>query len=173
MKKTLDKLLLCDLYQISENQGYIDKAEIHGKNPIGYELYCNSFVNKICSVIVKKNGFSKYNLKEILTGIPINTIYEALDEYSSCDWYNHTARGIKSEYDTFILVPSIKKEITVEKLEKYINDHKDVQNFKMDLEELLKNGFNSHVNKKLVEIKKVKENDAKVKKLLKIPKENR
>ena len=45
MKRTLDKLLLCDLYQISENQGYIDKAEIHGKNPIGYELYCNCFVN--------------------------------------------------------------------------------------------------------------------------------
>ena len=74
MKRTLDKLLLCDLYQISENQGYIDKAEIHGKSPIGCELYRNSFVNKICSVIVKKNEFSKYNLKEILTGIPINIV---------------------------------------------------------------------------------------------------
>ena len=173
MKRTLDKLLLCDLYQISENQGYIDKAEIHGKSPIGCELYHNSFVNKICSVIVKKNGFSKYNLKEILTGIPINTIYEASDEYSSCDWYNHTVRGIKSEYDTFILVPLIKKEVTVEKLEKYINDHKDVQDFKIDLEELIKKGSNSYVNKKLAEIKKVKENDVKVKKLLKSTMKNR
>ncbi len=167
MKKTLEKLLLCDLYQVSEDVGYIEKSAIHGKSFIGSELNFMPFVHNMGSVMVKKSGCFKYNLRELLTGTPINTLYEESHDYSSCDWYNHTVKGNQTEYDTFILVPSIRREITVDQLEDYINSHDDVESFRVELEDLLRKGSHIHFNKKMAEIEKAGRDDLKVKALLK------
>ena len=174
MKNITDNLLLCNLYQIKEERGYyINRKEIHGKYDINIGLESMYGVNKICSVIVEKNIFSKYNLREIITNIPIDTIYDVDNEFCSVDWLKHTVKGNKNEYDTFILVPLEQKEITADKLEEYINEHSDVEKFKADLEELLKKGKNNHVNMKNIKMEKNKEEEKRVQSLLKRVKKRR
>ena len=171
MKKTLDNLILCDLYQVKEDIGYIDCHEFHGKYGIELDRYYS--INKIGSVIVYKSKRFRYNLKEIITGIPIDTLYE---KYKGNAWnnsYDYIVDGKKSEYDTFLLVPITKHDIKIEELERYLEEHKDVEKYRNELKELLNNGSNNHSNKKKAEIEKINNDNLKVKSLLKNVKKSR
>lgn len=177
MKKTLDNLLdnflLCNLYQVKEDIGYIDCNEIYHKDSIASRLRDDASFNKIGSVIVKKSEVFKYNLKEIVTGTPIDTLYEKYESNIWYDWYNYRVNGKKSEYDTFILVPITKHDIKIEELERYLEEHKDVEKYRNELKELLNNGSNNHSNKKKAEIEKINNDNLKVKSLLKNVKKSR
>ena len=169
MKKTLDNLLdnflLCNLYQVKEDIGYIDCYVIKGKYWIRSDYLLNENFDKVSSVIVKKNKVSKskskYNLKEIITGTPIDTLYEISAPGISIP------DGKKSEYDTFILVSTVNHDIKIEELERYLEEHKDVEKYRNELKELLNNGSNNHSNKKKAEIEKINNDNLKVKSLLK------
>lgn len=173
MKKTLDNLLLCDLYQVKEDIGYIDCYVIKEKYWIRSDYLLNENFDKVSSVIVKKNKVSKskskskYNLKEIITGTPIDTLYEISAPGISIP------DGKKSEYDTFILVPTVNHDIKIEELERYLEEHKDVEKYRNELKELLNNGSNNHSNKKKAEIEKINNDNLKVKTLLKNVKKGR
>ena len=171
MKKTLDNLLLCDLYQVKEDIGYIDCHKLHGKYGIELDRYYS--INKIGSVIVYKSKRFRYNLKEIITGIPIDTLYEKYKGNAWNDSYDYIVDGKKSEYDTFILVPTVNHDIKIEELERYLEEHKDVEKYRNELKELLNNGSNNYSNKKKAEIEKINNDNLKVKTLLKNVKKGR
>ena len=148
-KNLLDEFYFCDLYQVDSHKGYIEKEDFHSK----YSLSANMdvelpFCNKVGIVLVKRSKLFKYNLREVFTGVPLDTIYENYNRMVSNDWYNYTIKGIKKEYNTFTIVPHKRTRITLDQINKYCEDHSNVEEYKNRLTELINKGEENHINKK-------------------------
>lgn len=122
----LEKLIICDLYQVKKEYAYIKNDNFSFK----YDLYNKcEFIDE---VIVKKSFFKKFELREIITGTKIDTIYKKKKEFN-----NYDIIASKKEYDTFILVDDINKNPTIEDIKKYIKKHNAVNEYKIKLEKIL------------------------------------
>ena len=154
-KNLLDELYICDLFQVDQEKGYVDKSELHWNYSIGFMLD-DLYDYKLGSVIVKKSNLYKYNLREILTGVPIDTIYENYNKVAHNFSYSHTVKGNKKKYHTFILVDPTNKEVNIDDIYKYCLDHSNNEDYKNYLTELIDKGSKNYNNIRMKEEKKEK-----------------
>ena len=147
-KNVLDSLYICDLYQIDEDTGYIERDELYNKYGISDKLDHLPFCKKIGRVIVKKSSIFKYNLREVLTGVPLETVYEDYNSSVRCDWYTYTAKGNKKEYDTFILIGSLDRKVSLNDINTYCDEHSNTEEYRKELISLINRGKENHAKKK-------------------------
>ncbi|MEE3343759.1 MAG: hypothetical protein VZS44_06695 [Bacilli bacterium] len=141
-KNILDDLYICNLYQVDKEVGYLSKNELKKG------IICNEHVNKIGTVIVKKSNLSKYRLKEILTNVPIDTLYTIYDEFNE----QYKFCGNSREYNTFIYLDIYDEskynkkyyKVTEDDFDYYFDKHSDVKEYRNELLELLKQGKSNH-----------------------------
>ena len=155
-KSLLDRLYVCNLFQVKASKGYVRKEDLHSKYGI-INASVMSHCYELGSIIVKKSIIFPYSLEEVITGISFDTIYEVYNPYERCAWYEYTVKGGKKEYDTFILVL---RNPTKKDIDDYYSLHSDAEEYKSELMSLISSGKNNHLSVKNDEKeKKSAEND--------------
>ena len=148
-KEMFDLYYRCNLYQADSSKGYLDRRVVSHKYSAVKGLEEVEGIQKIGTVIVRKNPFCKYQLREVLTGVPFDTLYEDANGLSPVGSSNHTLKGNKKEYHTFIVVPKYNaSNIPTVYRERYEEEHRDVEAYQQQLLELIANGVVQYVAKK-------------------------
>ena len=126
----LEKIVVCDLYQVDEGKGYIELDDLFDNDA---EL---AGLHKVGVVLLKKSNFDKYNLKEVITKIPIPTVYETFTE-EGC-----TVKGQSKYYDTFAVVTerSLVTEAKFDQITSYFSIHSNESAYAKELSKLLETG---------------------------------
>ena len=144
MKKTLlDNYLIGELYQVKNPKGYMSKQDLKtiASFCIVYEEYKHKIepaCENIGEVILKKSDiFFKYNLREALTGVPLNTLYVGRHKKVNCI----LVEGNKNEYHTFVVIhDDCNSNVQLAKLQEYYAEHKNQEEYRQELISLLKQG---------------------------------
>ncbi|MEE3343760.1 MAG: hypothetical protein VZS44_06700 [Bacilli bacterium] len=151
-KNILDDLYICDLYQVDKEIGYLTKGKIG--IAMGREAG-KKYIKKVGTVIVKKSKLHPFRLKEILTNVPIDTIYED---------FRYKTYGWKKEYNTFIyldpyILDTYYVKVTEDDFYSYCDEHPDTEKYRNELIELLNHGKENHDKMKHVNYLKKQEEE--------------
>lgn len=176
MKNKLENYLICKLYQVNSQKGYIKLAVLHSKceSEITHRGYIkdktgnyNKLIEEIGTIIVKKSKIFNNRLAEIITGEKFDIITIDYNPESYLDIYRYTADGVKNEYDTFIIAS--KEQVTNKILSDYFNKNSNKEKYSEYLKNLKRNGLDAHKLKLIQEKEELLESN---KKLIKNNKKN-
>ena len=164
----LNKLFICNLYQTDSDDGYFRRDAVCTNDDVEKVLKNSRRVHQVGRVIVERSFFNRFQLKEIITGIPIDTLYERTTNKKGLRfiWDRNWIAGAKNRYHSFIVVPIWNCTPTAEQIDKYAEAHPDALEYKKGLTTLLgigEAGYNAKIQEA---IDKANATNEKVKTLL-------
>ena len=154
-KNMLDNYLICDLYQVKNTNGYLDKQALNRMVYDYNQFSCITIIENNCEkvgrVIVKKNNFFllKYYLHEAITNIPLNTLYITWTDSPTNHHFTPVLQGFKNKYHTFIVITDLHEQtVKLADLKEYCDKHKTKEEYRQELKSLLKQGKSNLENAK-------------------------
>lgn len=152
-KTMLDKLYVAKVYQARTEEGYIEKGDIYSNKELSIKLSNMREVEEMGEIIVKKSILFPFQLRELITGIPIDTLYEQTNNGTNIPTIldSYWLSGIKNRYHTFIVIPYDKVHPTMEDVEEYFKnleeENMDAEQMKNEILELINEGKKKMANR--------------------------
>lgn len=167
MKRQLDDLCVCDLYLVHEEPGFIEKKSMAGYNGLFANPVEEKKVEKMGRIFAYKSKIHPYKLKEVITGVSFDTLYETTSGKSGDNFVYPI--GNKNKYSCFIVTRKnyLPQPVYLSDLEKYCQEHNDVEQFTRYLINTKETGLDNMATAMETYVNPIIEENKKVKQLLK------